>query len=77
MENKELTIQEIANYLEDNNYPMNDINDLSTDTMVLLTGLKGGYLFKAHLLSYTHYQFHEKDITKEDLDSYILAARKT
>lgn len=65
-----MTIQEIADYLEENKYPMNNVTNLSTENTVLFTGLKGGYLFHACIINYAF-----EEVNKELLDS-IIKSRK-
>ena len=63
-----MTTQEIADYLEKQGYPMNTINDLSSNGYTLVTGIKGGYLFHAAILAHL---YSEEEITPELLDRLI------
>ena len=78
MEN--MTIEEIAEYLEDNNYPMNDINNVSTNTCTIYTGKKGGYLLQASIIQMVRKELAflnttNEPITKEYLDIVIKAKK--
>jgi hypothetical protein len=71
-----MTPEEIADYLEVNEYPMNSVNDFSTSTMTLITSIKGGYLYNAVFLEIVHKELWGTEITKKDLDKAI-AFRKS
>ena len=75
-----MTTQEIADYLEEKGYPMNSINNVSSDKCVIYTGLKGGYLFQALLIQMVHNELgflnpDNEPITKEYLNIVINAKK--
>ena len=66
-----MTTEEIADYLEVNEYPMNSVNDFSTSTTTLYTGFKGGYLYNAYFIQAMYKNLLNQEVTKELLDKLI------
>lgn len=71
-----MTIQEIADYLEENNYPVNQVMQLPTDRGIIYTGRKGVYLFEATFIETYCKKLYGREVTKEDLDDAIIFRKR-
>lgn len=71
-----MATEEIADYLEENNYPVNPTMQLPTDRGILYTGIKGVYLFEATFIETYCKKLYGREVTKEDLDDAIIFRKR-